>query len=82
MSKKVIHVRPKIGGQWEVSSANGSQLYASKMQAVLAARSQGRSDKVIIQNSAGQVLRPAKLKTSRPISVIREAVYAAMLQKK
>lgn len=80
MSRKTLHVIPGKSGRWTVSErGKTSQEYSSKAEAVSVARS--KAGPVEVRTSAGQVIRPAALKTSKSAVSIRDAVMKAVVSR-
>lgn len=77
MKKSSVYVVPASGG-WAVQSKIGRQattVYRSKEEAVTAARKAAPpQSEVVVQTSAGQILRPPKVRTSRDVESMRAAV--------
>lgn len=84
MKKSSVYVVPATGG-WAVQSKIGRQetkVYRSKEEAVTAARNSAppRSD-VVVRTSAGQILRPPQVRTSRNAESMRQAVSQTVQKK-
>lgn len=75
-----LSVQKANSGQWVVTSGQEGPVatYQHKVDAVAYARKTAGVNNVIIHNSAGQVLRPLKVKTSVSKVVMRNAVTAAI----
>jgi hypothetical protein len=85
-TKAYLQVVPASEGRWAVHSTVGRQsttVYASKEEAVTAARNVAQAEsRVIVKTSAGQILRPPSVKTSRDIASMRAAVLQSLKKKK
>lgn len=75
-----LSVQKANSGKWVVTSGQDGPVatYQNKVDAVAYARKTAGVNNVIIHNSAGQVLRPLKVKTSVSKVVMRNAVTAAI----
>lgn len=79
MSTSHVSVLPDSAGRWIVAGAGKSQVFTSKLDALAEAYKRTRSGKVIVATASGQIIRPAKAKTSIAPSAIRQAVWAVAM---
>jgi hypothetical protein len=81
MNEKIYVERIK-GGKWALTTADKSQqpkaTFKHKIDAVLNAEAMVKREHVIIRNAEGQILQHSTIKTSRPESIMRNALISVI----